>query len=935
MDGMARSRPVRELAAAALALVVLLSAGLLAAGPTGEGKSSRGAIVKGPYLQNLTTGNVTICWATDAPTDATVRYGRDGAFDLSSSDPALAGIHELTLFGLLPNTTYDYYVVSNSTSSAVSRFRTAPAGPVPFRFGVYGDTRTNHQNHTNVLSMMHSYAPEFYLNCGDLVDSGINSSDWDTFFGIISPRSNDTAYWPSIGNHDTPTANYKKYFSLPGNEEYYSFDWGNVHVVALDTTGNYVNGSAQNDWLRADLAASGAEWKFVFFHHPPYSSMGHGSTLTVRNILNPVFEQHRVDAVFAGHDHDYEHARPGNGIEYFVTGGGGAPLSPSGSSWYTVYSESVYHFMTVDIDGNVSTLRAIRENGTLMEQVRIVHPDRIPPAPVAVRAEDAGTGGVVLLNWSGYDEAAQGDVAAYRVFASRNGLTTIDGLVPNLTVPAGTLSAAVGDLENNTRYHFAVAAVDTGGNIDARVTAASAVPTDITPPAPPGNLRVTERQFSYIGLAWDRGREPDLAGYRVHVNETGSGAGGPFRLLSGPLLSTIYRAEGLEMNTTYHFAVDAFDRASPGPNNSTLSAAVSATTKLQIPNRAPEAASPLPELTVEEDSKTPALLAFSSVFSDPDGDPLYFSYQPSAGLRLTELPNGSGLEIIPVPDWNGPARLSLSANDSILEASARVNVTVTPKNDPPVIEGLEPLWSFTEDIAGSFEFWAEDRADNDTSLHVATDLPTLVSGLEPGKNYWLNTSAEGPGRLLCTVTVIAANANVGTYACHLNVTDSAGGTASAALSVNVVNVNDPPVVRILSPADGQAFLHNTSIDLVAESSDEDAAYGDILSFEWRADGSVLGRTQNLSGIVLRPGNHTITVTVKDSSGAGARASVSLTVKEPPAPPPPPPPPPEPPGERDGGPSLLPVAAAVAALVLACALAVYLLHRRSGTKERAP
>ncbi len=929
---MAQSGPLGTLCAVGLALALLLPAGFPAAGTTGEGGASARAIIKGPYLQNLTTGNITVCWATDAPTDAEVRYGRGASFDLSVSDAFQATIHQLTLTGLLQNTTYEYYVVSNSAQSAVSRFRTAPAWPAPFRFGVYGDTRTNHQNHTSVLSLMRTYAPEFYLNAGDLVESGANESQWRTFFDIVSPRSNDTAYWPVIGNHDLPTANYMEYFSLPGNEEYYSFDWGSVHFVALDTTGNFVNGSPQNDWLRADLAASGAEWKFVFFHHPPWNSgLGHGSTITVRNILDPIFVQYKVDAVFAGHEHNYEHARPGNGIEYFVTGGGGAPLSPTGSAWFTVYSESVYHFMTVDIDGNVSTLRAIRENGTLMEQVRIVHPDRTAPAPIPVRAEDAGTGGAVLVNWSGYDEAAQKDVASYRIFSARSDFSNITGLAPSLTAPAGTFSAGVGGLENNTRYYFAVAAVDRDGNMDTRVTAASAVPTDITPPSPPENLRVTERQFTYIGLAWDRGREPDLAGYRVHVNQTGAGAEGPFRVLSGLLLSPGYRADGLEMNATYHFAVDAVDRAAPVPNSSTLSNTASATTKLQIPNGAPEPSSPLPELSVEEDSRTPALLPYASVFTDPDGDPLYFSYRPSAGLRVAESANGSGLEILPAPDWNGRASVRLSANDSYLETAAVVTVAVAPVNDLPVLAGVQPQWSLTEDIPGSVEFRAEDIADNDVALSVATDLTAVIPDLKPGLNYWLNTTAEDAGRLLCTVTVVAQNAMVGTYACRLTVTDAAGGTASADLPVSILNVNDPPVVRILHPADGQVFGNNATIDLAAESSDEDARHGDILSFEWRADGSVLlGRAQNLSGVRLQPGNHTIAVTVKDSSGAGARATVSLVVKAPPAPPLPPPPPPGPPVSTGNGPPFALFAVLATALVIACALAAFLRYRRYRT-----
>jgi hypothetical protein len=439
---------------------------------------------------------------------------------------------------------------------------------------------------------------------------------------------------------------------------------------------------------------------------------------------------------------------------------------------------------------------------------------------------------------------------------------------------------------------------------------------------------LTERQSTYIGLAWDRNREPDLAGYRVQVNGTGAGAEGPFRVLSGLLLSTSFRAEGLEMNTTYHFAVDAVDRAAPVPNNSTLSAAVSATTKLLVPNRAPGVLLPLPKLSLEEDSKTPVILPYSSVFSDPDGDPLYFSYRPSAGLRVTETANGSGLEILPLPDWNGPAEISLSANDSLLETSANVAVTVTPKNDLPFFVGVEPLWTFTEHFAGKFEFWAEDRADNDTILIVATDLPDLIAGIRPGQNFWLNTSVAGEGSLLCKLTLVPENSMVGTYQCRLNVSDSAGGFASASVQVRIININDPPSAGILGPADGQIFENNATINLSGAAFDDDLLHGDSLTFEWRADGSVvLGRTQNVSGVILQPGNHTITLTVKDASGLSDRAGVNITVREKTVPPPPAPPPKRPSVATPAGLPVMALAAvAIAALVVA-ALAVLFLRRK--------
>ena len=62
-------------------------------------------------------------------------------------------------------------------------------------------------------------------------------------------------------------------------------------------------------------------------HHPPFSISLHGGSRDLRERWAPLFEKYQVTAVFSGHDHVYERAEH-EGIRYFVSGGGGAPLYP-------------------------------------------------------------------------------------------------------------------------------------------------------------------------------------------------------------------------------------------------------------------------------------------------------------------------------------------------------------------------------------------------------------------------------------------------------------------------------------------------------------------------------------------------------------------------------------------------------------------------------
>src|SRR5206468_2418741 len=124
-------------------------------------------------------------------------------------------------------------------------------------------------------------------------------------------------------------------------ERFYSFDHGDAHFTVLDS--NSCCDATQRSWLETDLATTPRKWKFVFFHHTPYSCasgfFSNGSNIAVRTSWGPLFEQYGVDIVFDGHDHLYERSSyvddfhvdgsggsDGLGTYYVMTGGGGKSL---------------------------------------------------------------------------------------------------------------------------------------------------------------------------------------------------------------------------------------------------------------------------------------------------------------------------------------------------------------------------------------------------------------------------------------------------------------------------------------------------------------------------------------------------------------------------------------------------------------------------------
>ena len=110
------------------------------------------------------------------------------------------------------------------------------------------------------------------------------------------------------GNHEGSATFWKQYWPEPFQSGglYWSFDYGPIHVALLDAYTSYGAGSAQYNWLKADLAASTKTWKLVAIHEPGWSAGGgHANNTTVQNDLQPLLVQYGVSILFAGHNHYY------------------------------------------------------------------------------------------------------------------------------------------------------------------------------------------------------------------------------------------------------------------------------------------------------------------------------------------------------------------------------------------------------------------------------------------------------------------------------------------------------------------------------------------------------------------------------------------------------------------------------------------------------
>ena len=327
-------------------------------------------VVGGPYVVNAAPKSATVMWIvqTGVASLGTVPGEMDKAAPLLRAE-------KVEFNGLKPGTTY--YYQSFPGDAGKGSFKTPPVGLAKFEFVVFGDTRTRPDMHRIVVNSILKHAsPDFVIHTGDMIENGSDTSLWSIFFDAERELLRKAAFYPAPGNHER---NDPKYFEYMNAKPFYSFDWGTAHFAEIDSDiGNVGNTQAERDafwqqetrWLEADLqGAAKAEFRFVFAHHPPITAVKHRQGDNPHmTALEPMFEKYNVSAAFFGHDHNYQHYLK-NGVHYFVTGGGGAPLydvdlPPPG---ITKKVESTENFMVVKVDGGKAHLEALKPSGETID----------------------------------------------------------------------------------------------------------------------------------------------------------------------------------------------------------------------------------------------------------------------------------------------------------------------------------------------------------------------------------------------------------------------------------------------------------------------------------------------------------------------------------------------------------------------------------------
>jgi len=344
-----------------------------------------GFVDRQPYIQNSTKNSVAIAWMTKEPSLGSVTVIKD-SIALTFNEEFKTNRHYVELNNLDQGSKYSYKVLNDTVLFADSlEFSTFPEDSKDtLSFIVWGDsgTLTNNQIAMNSIINEQKSSIDFALHVGDV--SQFNGEEYDqVYFSAYAPLIASKQVYTVIGNHDTYHNNAQTYLNdfymdngSSNSERYYSFRHGKAFFIALDTNIDFEPGSEQYAFLLSQLQSPerlDCDWTIVFFHHPPYCELwtGWSGELNVRRHIMPLMEKHKVDVVFNGHTHGYEHGKTG-GVHYVITGGGGGNLDVYARDvMYITKSKSVYHYSKVVINGNKLEIYAIDSKGSILDQFSI------------------------------------------------------------------------------------------------------------------------------------------------------------------------------------------------------------------------------------------------------------------------------------------------------------------------------------------------------------------------------------------------------------------------------------------------------------------------------------------------------------------------------------------------------------------------------------
>ncbi len=342
-------------------------------------------MLKGPYLQDLAPTSITVMWELDAEMPAKLVVTGPGGE--RTIDVPAAHITEARINNLQPASRYRYKVDDRGRAGSVGgRLRDRAAAGQGRAVLVRGLRRLAQRRRAapprdrsgrRRKCRTSCSAPATWSTRASARISGSSSSTSRAGCCATTSTSRRSATTTARAGAapPTPTARTSRCPRMAGTASATTRSPTRPRGSSCSTPTLYSFAlTDQTSWIERELIAARQDpaihHVFVVMHHPPFSISLHGGAVDLRERWTPLFEKYQVSAVFSGHDHVYERAER-NGIRYFVSGGGGAPLYPRRQKSNPVDLEAVkkfervLHYLRVNVNGNRIEVTAVRADGTI------------------------------------------------------------------------------------------------------------------------------------------------------------------------------------------------------------------------------------------------------------------------------------------------------------------------------------------------------------------------------------------------------------------------------------------------------------------------------------------------------------------------------------------------------------------------------------------
>jgi len=223
-----------------------------------------------------------------------------------------------------------------------------------FSLVVFGDPQGQYDVFQDLIQKVNAENDiSFAVSCGDLVSEG-NYQDYLRYNELTKELK--VKLYNVMGNHDAVRGSWKHFNKFFG-EAFYSFDYKNSHFIVIDNSFDQRLTQYQMGWLRSDLAKNDKENIFVFMHRPLFDVTGFFGSYAMESeeksqILQQLFEKHKVNVVFAGHIHGFSKGLH-NGVFYIITAGAGATI------YMPEFMGGYFHYVKVNVDGEDVTYTVV------------------------------------------------------------------------------------------------------------------------------------------------------------------------------------------------------------------------------------------------------------------------------------------------------------------------------------------------------------------------------------------------------------------------------------------------------------------------------------------------------------------------------------------------------------------------------------------------